>query len=962
MDNRHLYDHLNKIVVTVLILGFNGNSYSAIPNPQFLKDPQAPLPKETSSFVVGECIVKFEDNADQPVFADSIKIQSIKPLFPMGDSPEGSTRLDQRLKNFKIFVQQIKERFKSRAQRAPRSISLPNLAAIYIVTFSADADQTVNVCRDLENDKNVEYSHPNYLIKINQTQNVTAKPLLLNYPNDPYFYSSGSWNQPYHDLWNLKKINNELAWQKTKGLGTIVAVIDRGVDYNHKDIQKNIWINSREIPNNGIDDDQNGFVDDVRGWEFFYGTNDPLDRYGHGTHVAGTIASVGNNSIGIIGVAPEAQIMTIKAFDDSGNSTTDLLTNAIKYAVDNGADVLNNSWACFAVCPNVATFTNIIQYAYGLGAVIVFAAGNTDSDVITRSPQNLPETIVVAASDELDQKAHFSNYGTKIDVSAPGNGSASLMEENILSLKSAQINPSMSGSNNQFVVGTEYLRSNGTSMSAPHVSGLAALLLAQNPSLTIENVRQIIRSSSDDIDAPGFDVETGHGRINVFSAINYSKTPLDVFINTPRPAALFNSNAPITILGTAAGPNFKQYILSYGDGLNPSQWTQINISSNPVVNGLLGVWNIAQLKTNYYTLKLEAQDNSGAVYDTYVTVILEESVTPFLTSPIDEWYFDISGYNIVWEMGTTNSDIYYCQLNPSTLQCSNPIQITTNPAEQAKPAISGNTIVWQDERQGRDQWDIWFCKFNSQTNTCPEVKVTSHIQAQTDPDIDGNTIVWQDQRFCSGYYCGTYSPYEWVIFSCTINSLGFCGNEQQITPFKTRESQARPKISGLKIVWEDSRSYPVNSIRMYDLATSQETVLDAGTYLWRPYIEGNYVVWVEENLLLSPQERNLRIIFYDLLIQQKQAITNFHHGYQEWISPKVSNKGKIVWEDYRIDNASVPYNDIYLYDITSQKEQAIAPYPDAVGNFPAISGDLIIWADSRNTATNGWDLFLYNSK
>src|SRR5207248_7768408 len=120
----------------------------------------------------------------------------------------------------------------------------------------------------------------------------------------------------------------------------------------HPDIAANVWTNSDEIPGNGIDDDHNGFVDDTRGWDFGNGDNDPTDFFGHGTHVAGTIAAVGNNGVGVVGVAPKARIMPVKGFDDSGSGNSANLARAIIYAADNGADVLNNSWGCTGECPS----------------------------------------------------------------------------------------------------------------------------------------------------------------------------------------------------------------------------------------------------------------------------------------------------------------------------------------------------------------------------------------------------------------------------------------------------------------------------------------------------------------------------------------------------------------------------------------------------------------------------------
>lgn len=154
-----------------------------------------------------------------------------------------------------------------------------------------------------------------------------------------------------NDLWGLKKIQADKAWDISQGENVVVAVVDSGVDYTHEDIKDNIWINKNEIPDNGVDDDDNGFIDDVRGWDFTsYDVNweiknrdnDPLDENGHGTHVGGTIAAIGNNNMGVIGVAPKAKIMAVKA-GENGLADVDIV-DAIKYAADMGARVINMSW------------------------------------------------------------------------------------------------------------------------------------------------------------------------------------------------------------------------------------------------------------------------------------------------------------------------------------------------------------------------------------------------------------------------------------------------------------------------------------------------------------------------------------------------------------------------------------------------------------------------------------------
>ena len=210
------------------------------------------------------------------------------------------------------------------------------------------------------------------------------------------------------------------AWDVTTGSSAaVVAVIDSGVDVNHPDLQSNIWTNAGETPNNGIDDDGNGYIDDVNGWDFYVNDNDPRDAHGHGTHVAGTIAAVGNNGIGIAGVSWSAKIMPLRFLDAWGIGTTANAVAAIEYANNMGADIINNSWGGG---PYAQALKDAIDAS---DAVVVCAAGNSgrNNDGIAHYPSSYSSTniIAVAASNQDDQLAWFSNHGAvSVDVAAPG--------------------------------------------------------------------------------------------------------------------------------------------------------------------------------------------------------------------------------------------------------------------------------------------------------------------------------------------------------------------------------------------------------------------------------------------------------------------------------------------------------------------------------------------------------------
>lgn len=262
-----------------------------------------------------------------------------------------------------------------------------------------------------------------------------AETYALSIPNDPYFASAWSLDNtgqtggtPDADIDAVE------AWDINKGSGVIVAVLDTGVDYNHPDLAANIWTNNGEIPGNGIDDDGNGYVDDYRGWDFFNDDNDPFDDgSGHGTHVAGIVAGIQDNAIGVSGVGPELQIMPLKIQSFRQIGSVSAAIAAVHYAAMMGASVLSNSWAV-SIAWGVEGYDepgfspalrDAILAASDAGALFVAAAGNStmdlDEHVLYPASYNLENTITVAATDPDDQIAGFSNFGQlTVDLGAPG--------------------------------------------------------------------------------------------------------------------------------------------------------------------------------------------------------------------------------------------------------------------------------------------------------------------------------------------------------------------------------------------------------------------------------------------------------------------------------------------------------------------------------------------------------------
>jgi subtilisin len=273
--------------------------------------------------------------------------------------------------------------------------------------------------------------------------------------------------------WGADLVKAPEAWaQGYTGKGVVVAVVDTGVDYNHEDLKNNIWTNSKEIAGNGIDDDGNGYVDDNYGWNFSDNNNNTLDNNNHGTHVSGTIAGE-NNNYGVTGIAYDAKIMPVKVLNESGSGTYSSIAQGIHYAVDNGANVINLS---LGGRYSNRTLESAINYASSKGVIVVMAAGN-DSDSSPDYPARYASKsgIAVGAVDRNNNIADFSDRsGTNqiAYVTAPG------------------VKVYSSVPNNQ------YATYSGTSMAAPHVAGVVALMLSANPNLSDAQVRQIVTETA----------------------------------------------------------------------------------------------------------------------------------------------------------------------------------------------------------------------------------------------------------------------------------------------------------------------------------------------------------------------------------------------------------------------------------------------------------------------------------
>ena len=357
-----------------------------------------------------------------------------------------------------------------------------------------------NAINSLHTLSSVVFAEPNFEVRA------------IGTPNDAKFPS----------LWGMTKISAPAAWDTWQGdPNFVVAVIDTGIDYNHEDLKDNIWKNSKEIPGNGIDDDGNGYIDDVQGWNFYWANNNPMDGNGHGTHCSGTIAGKGNNSLGVAGVNWNAKLMPVKVLGDDGSGYNFDIYDGIMYAVNNGARVTSNSYGGGGASALIAS---ALEAARKKGVLFIAAAGN-ESAAAAGYPAYYSKTydnvISVASTETTDALSSFSNYGDGVNIAAPGRDILSTVPNN------------------------GYQSYSGTSMATPHVAGLATLLWSKQPSMTYTQIKDTILTTGDAVPDLVGKVDTGT-RINAQKAlakVMQAPTPTPTATATVAPTA--SPTAPV---------------------------------------------------------------------------------------------------------------------------------------------------------------------------------------------------------------------------------------------------------------------------------------------------------------------------------------------------------------------------------------------------------------------------------
>lgn len=606
-----------------------------------------------------------------------------------------------------------------------RALSSSVLSTSYLYEFDYGMlrDATLDA---LSRTPGFQYAEPNFVL---------SKQAV---PSDPLF----------GNLWGLDNLDDfdidaPEAWDITTGSDeVVVGVIDSGVDYAHVDLADNIWVNPVECPggidacvSDGIDNDGNGYIDDFYGWDFLTDDNSPLDNAGHGTHVAGTIAAVGNNGIGATGVSWNSKILPLRFLNFQGNGSVSNAIEAVNYATmmkrdhDVNIRVTNNSWGGENFSQ---ALMDAIQASGDEDILFVAAAGNdnTDNDLTAAYPASfeLDNIISVASTTSLDARSSFSNYGlTSVDIAAPGSSIFSTLPDN------------------------EYGNHSGTSMASPHVAGVAALVFGLDPDATYTQVRNAILNSADPVPSLSSEVVSG-GRLNARAAIEQvnlvavaqSPAPKE-FLDTP--PNLFSVAFTQAVLTSSVNPSDLVVNGIPADSVTmPNEFTaEFSYDVSPVFDEGVHSMSISQGAISRATDELELSAFESPFY--YDTVRLEPiSITS----------------------GTTESTILFLQSNPTiNVQWNEPIDPTSIDTKDLVIRAGGVEVGSVDFATQIDETTVQYTI--SAINT--EVALTVTLRKDAVTDVSGIGTLTSITEFLVDLELVEY-PADWTALS-PLGSLGY---------------------------------------------------------------------------------------------------------------------------------------------------------------------------------------------
>lgn len=426
--------------------------------------------------------------------------------------------------------------------------SIPKLG---IQIVSSPKGREINHAAKYKTNRFVEYAEPNYL----------AQATSLN-PNDPYFTT----NQ-----WTLFKIKAPAAWEMNVGESSvIVAVLDTGVDYKHPDLEGKI----------------------INGYDFVNRDSDAMDDNGHGTAVAGIIGACANNGIGVAGITWACKIMAIKVADATGYASYSNIASGITYATDYGARVINISIA--GASPS-STLQSAVDYAYKRGCLVIASSGNNGTNTVYY-PAACSNAVAVGATDQYDQVASFSNYGSALDFVSPCNAYTTLR-------------------------GGGYGGFGGTSGSAPHVAGVAALIISANPTFNCAQVYELLKSGAEDLGTVGWDEKSGWGRINAYNSLSTVTAPLQD--TSPPTVAIISPAAGSTISGTVTvSANAVD-----NSGVAKVEFFVDGVSKAVTWGPFTWNWNTTSIANGLHTIGAKAYDIAGNATSHAINVNVSNSLS-----------------------------------------------------------------------------------------------------------------------------------------------------------------------------------------------------------------------------------------------------------------------------------------------------------------------------------------------
>ena len=798
------------------------------------------------------------------------------------------------------------------------------IEAIGVQLLAVSPGSEMAVSKRLRADPQVAYAEPDYIYRA------------LTVPDDPY-YSTYQWNMP--------QINAESGWDITTGSsGVTIAILDTGVDVSHPDLSSKV----------------------VSGYDFVNGDRLPLDDEGHGTHVAGIAAAIGNNSEGVAGISWGANIMPVKVLGSSGSGSLSDVSSGITWAADHGAQIINMSLGSSSAS---STLEDAINYAYGKGVLLVAAAGNEcDSGNPTMYPAAYDHVLAVGATGDSDEHADYSSTGSYVDVVAPGGNPSDSYDSNP----------------NHWIVSTywrdsgySYAQVAGTSQAAPHVAGLAALILSVNSSLSNDEVEQIIETTAVDLGTAGRDNTFGYGRIDVAAALTAaqaatttptptgsttptttttptptgSTTPTTTTTPTPTgsttptttttPTPTGSVTPTVTATPTPTGsitptatrtPRRPVGNIPVNDHVSGATQGQPDIATDLLGNAMV-VWTddrrgsddifsaVLPFRVHLWSSDVRADDGPAGTIQRGAAIAIDRR-----GRAIAVWVDDRSG----------DPDIYWAKRSAGAGSWTpgGRVNDVTTGAQLAPDIVIdrwGNVYaVWEDHRNGANNPDIYFAAMPLTASgwSASQLVNDSPIARQTRPalavDHEGNLYaVWSDNRGGNPDIYIAKRPKGGSVWTAGVR-VNDVTSGQQINP-----DVAVDGLDSVHVVWEDYR----NGLHDPDIYAS---TLVSGSTSWRAGCRINDDA--------------------GHLLQKGPAIAATRHGsvYAVWADKRNGNLD-IYFSILRLGNgwsANSKLND----DMggRDQDEPSIASDPD--GNA------YVVWRDFRNASTGPDIIFAFLSR